>query len=131
MGTPAQLVWICVAGALGTGTRYGVGVLAARALGAGFPYGTLFVNLVGSFLISVVLQLSLTTGWIGPTLRMTLATGFMGGLTTYSSFNYETLKYMDEGAWGLAALNVVTTFVGCLLMGALGLILARKIVGSG
>jgi CrcB protein len=130
MGSAAQFSWICFAGALGTGARYLVGVWAARVLGTGFPYGTLFVNLVGSLLISIILQLAISTDWVGPTLRLTLTTGFMGGLTTYSSFNYETLKYFDERAWGLGMLNAVVTFVGCLTMGLIGLVVARKIVGS-
>jgi CrcB protein len=129
MGSPMQLLWICLAGAAGTGTRYLVGVWAARALGTGFPYGTLFVNLVGSLLISIILALAISTDWIGPTVRLTLTTGFMGGLTTYSSFNYETLKYFDEGAWALGALNAITTFVGCMAMGVLGLWIARKMTG--
>jgi fluoride exporter len=127
----AQLLWICLAGAVGTGARYGVGLWATRAFGAGFPYGTLAVNLVGSFLISVVLVLAVSTPHIGPTLRLTLTTGFMGGLTTYSSFNYETLRYFDERAWGTGVLYIFLTGGGCLLAGALGLLVARRFAGGG
>ncbi len=127
----AQLFWICLAGAVGTGARYGVGVWAARMFGASFPYGTLTVNLVGSFLISVVLVLAVSTEHIGPTLRLALTTGFMGGLTTYSSFNSETLRYFDERAWGMGALYVLITGGGCLAAGALGLVVARRFTGAG
>jgi len=127
----AQLFWICLAGAIGTGARYGVGLWATRAFGAGFPYSTLIVNLVGSFLISVVLVVAVSTSYIGPTLRLTLTTGFMGGLTTYSSFNYETLRFFDERAWGAGVLYMVLTGGGCLAAGALGMILARRLTGAG
>ena len=127
----AQLFWICLAGAVGTGARYGVGLWAARVLGTAFPYGTLAVNLVGSFLISVVLVLAVSTDHIGPTLRLTLTTGFMGGLTTYSSFNYETLKLLQERAWGPGLLYVLATFGGCLAAGALGIVVARRLSGTG
>ncbi len=126
-----QVLLICLAGALGTLVRYVVGLWAARAFGTGFPYGTMMVNLTGSFLISIILELAISTSAIGPTLRLTLTTGFMGGLTTYSSFNHETLKYFDERAWGMGALNMMVTAIGCLIAGALGLHLGRKIAGFG
>jgi CrcB protein len=125
----SQLLWVSIAGALGSGARYLVGLWAVRALGATFPYGTLIVNLVGSFLIALILELSVTTIWINPTLRITLTTGFMGGLTTYSSFNHETLRYFDQRAWGMGALNMLATAGGCLIAGLLGLVLARRIAG--
>ena len=126
----AQLFWICLAGAVGTGARYGVGVWAARLFGASFPYGTLTVNLVGSFLISVVLVLAVSTEHIGPTLRLALTTGFMGGLTTYSSFNHETLKFLQERAWGPGIAYMLATGVGCLAAGALGIVVARRLTGT-
>src|SRR5215813_6765583 len=101
-----QLLWISFAGAVGTALRYLVGLWALRVLGGAFPCGTLLVNLAGSFLIALVVELALTTAWIGPTLRLTLTTGFMGGLTTYSAFNEETLRYFDERAWRAGALNM-------------------------
>ena len=127
----AQLLWICLAGAIGTGVRYGVGIWAGRALGIEFPYGTLIVNVCGSFLIALVLELAISTSYIGPTLRMTLTTGFMGGLTTYSSFNQETLKLLQARAWTSGALYLFVTLAGCLVAGLLGLVVARRLAGSG
>ena len=127
----AQLLWICLAGAIGTGVRYGVGVWAGRLLGIEFPYGTLIVNVVGSFLIALVFELAVSTSTIGPQLRMTLTTGFMGGLTTYSSFNQETLKLLQARAWGTSALYLFVTLAGCLVAGLLGLVAARRLAGSG
>jgi CrcB protein len=121
---------IGLAGALGTLSRYFVGIFAGRALGADFPYGTLIVNVLGCFLIAVVSQLALSTTLISPTLRMTLTTGFMGGFTTYSSFNYETTNLLRERAWATGLLNVGITMVGCFVAGLLGLAVARRIAGS-
>ena len=76
------------------------------------------------------MHVGLTTAMMAPTVRLVLATGVMGGFTTYSTFNYETLEYLREGAFGIAALNVAVTLVVCLAAGALGLALARWLVGS-
>lgn len=121
---------IGLAGALGTLTRYAVGLWAGKALGAGFPYGTLIVNVVGCFLIALVSQLALSTTLVSPTLRLTLTTGFMGGLTTYSSFNLETTSLLRERAWATAAANVGLTLITCFVAGMLGLIAARRLAGE-
>src|SRR5271165_4012254 len=98
---------IAFAGAVGTLTRYAVGVWAGKALGTGFPYGTLTVNLVGCFLIALVAQLAVGTSLVSPTVRLTLTTGFLGGLTTYSSFNLEATHLLrDRGLVGLAYLGM-------------------------
>jgi CrcB protein len=125
-----RIFLIALAGALGTLSRYFIGMWAGRALGTGFPYGTLIVNVVGCFLIALVAQLALSTTWISPTLRLTLMTGFMGGLTTYSSFNYETTSLLRERAWAAGFANVGVTMVACFVAGVLGLALARRLAGS-
>ncbi|WP_394847532.1 fluoride efflux transporter CrcB [Pendulispora brunnea] len=125
-----RILLIALAGALGTLLRYFVGLWAGRALGTSFPYGTLIVNTAGCFLIALVAQLALTTTLISPTLRLTLTTGFMGGLTTYSSFNLETMNLFRERSWGTGALNLLVTLVGCFLAGVLGLLAAQKLVGE-
>jgi CrcB protein len=121
---------IGLAGALGTLSRYGIGLWAGKALGTGFPYGTLVVNVVGCFLIALVSQLALSTAFVSPTLRLTLTTGFMGGLTTYSSFNYETTNLLRERAWAAAAVNVGLTLAACFAAGILGLMAARRLAGE-
>src|SRR5579884_4281142 len=121
----ARVLWICLAGALGTGARYGIGLWAGRTLGADFPYGTLIVNVAGCFLIAAVTHVALTTTLISPTLRMTLTTGFMGGLTTYSSFNLETTRLLQERT-GVGVLYLTVTLLGCAASGLLGFALARR-----
>lgn len=125
----ARFFFICLAGALGTGTRYLVGLGAGRMLGTSFPFGTLIVNVLGCFFIAGVTQVALTTELISPTLRLTLTTGFMGGLTTYSSFNLETTKLVQDRAFYAAAINFGATVFGCFLAGLLGLAVARRVFG--
>jgi CrcB protein len=124
-----RLLLIGLAGALGTCTRYLVGLGAGRLLGTGFPFGTLIVNLVGCFLIAAITYVAMSTDLITPTLRLTLTTGFMGGLTTYSSFNLETTQFVQSRAWSGALANFSATVVGCFLAGLLGLMAARRVFG--
>jgi CrcB protein len=124
----ARLLFICLAGAIGSGARYLVSEWSAKSLGTTFPWGTLFVNLGGSFLIAVITYVGLRMQ-MSPTLRLTLTTGFVGGFTTYSAFNFETLRLLQEGAWTTGAINVLVTLVGCMIMGLLGLGLGRALVG--
>jgi CrcB protein len=114
-------LWVCCGGALGSGARYLVGAWASAAFGPGFPFGTLIVNVVGSFLIGLVMRLSLTTGLVPGQLRLFLTTGILGGFTTYSSFNHETLRLLDDGDWGSVAINLGGTVLGCLLAGLAGM----------
>ena len=126
----SRFFWICAAGAVGTGARYLISGWALAALGAGFPYGTLAVNVVGSFLMGIVMQVGLATPILSPTLRMTLATGFIGGFTTYSTFNYETIRLVQTGAWKLAIGNVTITLVTSFAAGLAGIALGRSLFGG-
>jgi fluoride exporter len=126
----SRFLLICLGGAVGTGARYLLSGWVPRALGAGFPLGTLFVNAIGSFLLAVIMHVGLTSGLLPPDARLVLGTGVMGGFTTYSTFNYETMQYLQEGALGLATLNVAVTLLGCLAAGGLGLALGRWLAGS-
>jgi CrcB protein len=123
-----RFLLICLAGAAGTGARYLVSVWATQRLGAAFPYGTLIVNLVGCFIIAAVMRTALTLSW-SATLRMTVTVGFLGGFTTYSSFNYETTRLLEEGSSGLAALNAAVTLTGGFLAGLLGTLSAAQVIG--
>lgn len=87
-----RFLWICVGGAAGTGARYLLSGWAQKLLGGAFPYGTLAVNLLGSFLLAALVHITVTTEWVSPTVRMAITTGAMGGFTTYSTFSYETMS---------------------------------------
>ena len=125
-----RLVWVCVGGAFGSGARYLVSGWVQERLGAGFPWGTFSVNVIGSFLISMIMQISLSSGSVSPLVRMTLTTGVVGGFTTYSAFNYETFGYMQEKAWFLAGANILATWTACLAAGFLGQWSARFVAGG-
>jgi CrcB protein len=123
-----RFLWICFAGAIGTGARYLIALWAAQRLGSVFPHGTLIVNLIGCFAIAALMHVALTLGWPATT-RAAVTIGFIGGLTTYSSFNYETMRLFEEGALVTAAANVAVTLVGGFAAGWLGLIAARELLG--
>ena len=122
-----RLLWICLAGALGTGARYLIGLAAAARLGVSFPYGTLIVNVAGCFLIAFILQISLSVSSVSPTLRLALSTGFVGGLTTYSSFAYETAGLLRSGSPMAALSNFGLTTGACFIAIVLGHVLARAL----
>jgi CrcB protein len=125
-----RFLWICLAGAVGTGSRYLLGGWILRMTGPTFPWGTLTINVLGSFLIGAIMHTALTVEGFNPTLRLTLTTGLMGGFTTYSTFNYETLRYFEEGAQWLGFLNLGGTVVTCLVAGLLGTFAGRLLVGA-
>jgi len=125
-----RFLLICLGGAIGTGLRYVTAILALRWLGGDFPYGTLMVNVIGSFLIGLIQQVGLTSPLIPDTTRLFLTVGIMGGLTTYSSFSYETLRLAQLGAWGQASLNILLTTVLCLAVCVLGIAAGRALVGA-
>jgi CrcB protein len=125
-----RVALVALGGAIGSVARYGVGALAAQLFGATFPWGTLLVNLTGSFLIATIMHVALSGTAISLELRIFLTTGIMGGFTTYSSFNYETLALINQRAYGLAGLNVAATVVGCFVAGVLGLAAGRGLAGA-
>ncbi len=115
-----RLFWICFGGACGTGARYLLSGWTLNAFGSAFPYGTLAVNLIGSFLLAALMYVGVDAGMMPPAVRLALTTGVMGGFTTYSTFSYETTKYLQDGAWEIATLNVLVTVSGGLIACVLG-----------
>ncbi len=123
-----RFIWICLGGAAGSGARYVIALWAAHRFGSGFPYGTLIVNLAGCFAISALMHMSLALGWPATT-RAAVTVGFIGGLTTYSSFNYETMRLLEEGSAIVAVTNLAVTVIGGFVAGWLGILAARAVVG--
>ena len=126
----ARFLWICLGGAIGTAARYLLSGWVLDRLGPSFPTGTLTVNVIGCFLMGVLMHIGMTTQIFSPTLRLALTTGFMGGFTTYSSFNYETVSFLRDGSYLYAAMNVGLTGSICLVMGFLGLSAAKLMLGG-
>jgi fluoride exporter len=129
-GAMKRLLLVVACGGFGSGARYLLGGWIAQIAGSVFPFGTIAINAIGSFLIVVVMYLSLTASVIGPDLRLALTTGVIGGFTTYSTFNYESIALFQRGAWLLGAINIGVTVLLCLATGGLGLGLAKWMTGS-
>jgi fluoride exporter len=126
----SQIIFLAIAGALGALSRYGLSGLIQRLSGAGFPYGTLVVNVLGSLVIGFVMQIGLNTDIIPRTLRVTITIGFLGAFTTFSTFSYETVGYLQNSAWLLASLNVISNLGLCLLSTVIGMALGRIVAGG-
>ena len=125
-----RFLWICLGGAVGTGARYLMSGWVLSWLGSGFPWGTLCVNVLGSFLVGVLMHVGLAAEWMSPTLRVALTVGVMGGFTTYSTFSYETVRLLEQEAWLPVFANIGATTVGCLLACYVGMVAARLISGA-
>ena len=110
--------------------RYLTTIAAARLISPAFPFGTLLVNLVGCFFIGFVQSFAVSTARLSPDARLFLTTGVLGGLTTYSAFNYETLTLLEQGQTGRALVYAAAMLAGCAGAGVLGVWGARVIVGS-
>jgi CrcB protein len=123
-----RVLLVALGGAIGSSLRYVVATVALAWLGPSFPWGTLAVNLVGSFAIGLVQQLATEGLLLGEDARLFLTTGVMGGLTTYSAFSYETVRLMELGAWGSAWLNLLLTTAACLTLCFLGLTTGRLLL---
>src|SRR5438046_2134453 len=118
------LLYVGLGGAAGSILRYVLGGAAQRAMHAGFPYGTLFVNVAGCFLIGVLIKLFLN---VEPpvSLRALLIVGFCGGFTTFSTFTSETIGLAESGAYLRAGVYVMLSLVLCLAATGAGLAAVR------
>lgn len=110
-------LWIALGSALGGTARFALSGFVAEHIGETYPWGTLFVNASGSFVIGLFATITDPDGrvLVGPTGRHFVMTGILGGFTTYSSFSLQTLALAREGEWLHAGANVSGTFVLCLV----------------
>lgn len=125
-----RIFYVFVGGGAGTVARYLTSLAAARFLSASFPFGTLIVNVVGCFLIGFIHMSAMLTARVSPETRLFLTTGVVGGLTTYSSFNYEALTLVEQGATLRAVAYLSATLLGCAGAGVLGTWSARAMLGG-
>jgi CrcB protein len=127
--TLALYLWVALGSALGGAARFFCTGVAARLLGETFPWGTLFVNVLGSFIIGFFATLTGPDGrmFAGTTTRQFVMTGILGGFTTFSSFSLQTLNLANDGEWLQAGGNVVGSVVLCLVAVWLGHLLALSI----
>ncbi len=122
-----QLLYIGIFGGLGCISRYLASGWVYQVAGRNLPYGTLFVNIVGSFLLAFLMVFGLRSTLFSPEIRIGLAVGFMGGFTTFSTFSYETLRLLEDGSFWQAGVNILLNVVLCLLFAVLGALVARQL----
>lgn len=125
-----QILLIALAGSVGALSRYGLSTLAANVFGPKFPYGTLTVNVLGCFLIGFVMHVAQSTDILSADIKMAVTVGFLGALTTFSTFSMETYKYIEDAQWLLAGANVALNVLLGLIATIIGLAAARLIVGG-
>jgi len=122
-------IWVAIGGALGTAARYWISGLVAQSIGETFPWGTLIINVTGSFVIGFFAALTGPDGrlFVGSTTRQFVMTGICGGYTTFSSFSLQTLNLANNGEWlrsgtyiiASVALCLIAVWVGALAAGAI------------
>ncbi|MFT5232199.1 MAG: CrcB protein [Candidatus Krumholzibacteriia bacterium] len=124
-----SLLLVGLAGGLGAMARFGVAILAERYWGAEFAFGTLIVNVTGCFALGFLLELERGTEIVSYPVRLLVAVGFLGAFTTFSTFGYETLRFLQSGATQTAALNILANLVLGLVAVWFGFLIARNFHG--
>jgi CrcB protein len=122
-------LWIALGGALGSVARYGCSSLAARWIGETFPWGTIIVNVAGSFIIGLFATLTGPDGRLiaSPDARQFVMVGLCGGYTTFSSFSLQTLNLVRDGELAQAGGNVIVSVAACLAAVWLGAVAAAAL----
>jgi len=121
------LFFIAGGGAFGAVLRYGASLGVYSLFGRGFPYGTLFVNVVGSLLMGILSIILLERFNVGPEWRAAILVGMLGAFTTFSTFSIETMNLLEQGDLTRAMLNIVVSVALCLLAVWVGLIIGRQL----
>ena len=116
---------ISVAAIVGANLRYLLSRLAALELGSVFPYGTLFINIVGSFIVGLFVIWTTERALVDPRWRLLVVVGFCGSFTTFSSYAFETMAYFEQGQWGLMLANILGNNLLCLGGALAGMAVAR------
>ncbi|MGI2261430.1 fluoride efflux transporter CrcB [Shewanella sp. GXUN23E] len=114
-----NILFVAMGGAIGAVCRYLISIFMIQVFGTGFPFGTLTVNVLGSFIMGVIYALG-EVSHVSPELKAMIGVGLLGALTTFSTFSNETLLLMQDGEWLKAGLNVVLNLTICLVVVYLG-----------
>ena len=120
-----SILLVALGGALGAVLRYYLGGTALARTAAPFPTATFVINVTGSFVLGLFLTLATERVHVSPHLRLAVAVGFVGAYTTFSTFEYETFKLIENGSYLSAALNVILSVVVGFVAVALGIVAAR------
>ena len=100
-----RILIVGIGGFVGASLRYIISGLSIRVFGDSFPYGTLFVNILGGLLIGFIMEASVSLWPVSPNIRIFLTTGILGGLTTFSTFSYETINMLSDGSYLMGGIN--------------------------
>ncbi len=126
-----EIIAIASAGALGALSRHAVNGWAARTFAGGFYYGTFFVNILGCFLLGLLMAFAAETGFPPKAVRLALGVGFLGSFTTFSTFGYETMHAFDRGLPGTAFVIVASNVIVGLTAAWGGMYLGRLLAEGG
>jgi fluoride exporter len=118
---------ISVAAIVGANLRYLISRLAVIEFGPIFPYGTLFINIVGSFIVGFFVIWTTERALVDPGWRLLVVVGFCGSFTTFSSYAFESMAFFERGQWGLMLANIFTNNLLCLAAALAGMAVARAV----
>ena len=118
---------ISVAAILGANLRYLLSRVAAREFGDVFPYGTLIINVLGSFIVGLFVIWTTERMAADPRWRLLVVVGFCGSFTTFSGYAFETVSFFEQGQWALMFANIVGNNLLCLAGAVAGMALARAL----
>ncbi len=118
---------ISVAAILGANLRYVLSRVAVREFGPVFPYGTLIINVLGSFIVGLFVTWTTERVLVDPRWRLLVVVGFCGSFTTFSSYAYESMAFFEQGQWGLMLANIFSNNLLCLGGAVAGIALARAL----
>lgn len=121
-----NILAIFIGGGLGSLSRYGISILL-RAYSVNFPFATLLVNIVGSFILGFTIALFWNKAHLNDTVRLAVAVGFCGGLTTFSTFSWETFDMIKNGEFILAILYTFLSILVCILAISFGAFLSKYV----
>lgn len=124
MKTAVTIALFCAGGGL---TRFYLSGWVYGLLGRAFPYGTFVVNIIGAYLIGLIMEIGMRSTLISDTVRLGLTVGFLGGLTTFSTFSYETFSLLEDGRFLVAFANIMASVAVCLLFTWLGIVTIRTL----
>jgi len=122
-----RVLVISIGAILGANARWFISRFASRILGPVFPYGTLFINVTGSFIVGFFMVWSSERVLLDPRWRLLVVIGFCGAFTTFSSFAFETMAYFEQGQWLLLLTNFFSNNLLCLGGALAGMALARAL----
>lgn len=122
-----RAIWVGAAGFFGAMSRYWLDGWISRLVGGGFPWGTLVVNMTGCFLVGLVTTVLTERLLPHPTVRIAVTVGLIGAYTTFSTFAYEALRQIQDGALTVAVVNVVASVLGGIASAWLGVVTGRAV----